>query len=188
MAAEMIMGLAVAFLVASWLRGSDPATREVLAMTRAGAVTALGAFVLAFVVKFVAAIPCGLGLVYVVPVLSLLAPIVAMEGESASASLTRCFRLGGRRWGPLLAITCLWVLVGACVSGALQAALATIRLFLPETPALGVVTLAVEILASTFVTVISVSVTVLAYLDARVRTEGFDLALELPRLFPAQGS
>lgn len=183
MVAEMVMGVAVAHMVGSWLAGSDPTARQALGFVRTRTVTLLGAFMLAFMVKALGAVPCGIGLVILVPMLSLLAPVVAVEGSPASASFSRAFALGKRRWGPLLGITCLWLIIRLLLSLAQLGIQSVLSAFVPSGAAFDIVSLSISISMTTFLTVVSVAVSVLAYFDARIRTEGFDLAMTIPTVF-----
>ncbi len=183
MAAEMMMGVAIAHLVGSWLVGADPTPRDVLGVVRSRLGVASGAFVLALLAKLAGLMVCGIGLLYVVPLLSLLAPVVAVEGSGTSASLSRALQLGRRRWGALAGITVGWVVIWACITVAEQIAVAVVQSFLPGGRLVTVGELALSVLTMTFLRLISVAVSVAAYVDARVRTEGFDLALSMPRVF-----
>lgn len=187
MVASMLMGVAVTHLVTGWLAGADPTLRETLGVLRSRAGVTAGAFVLAFLAKIgIALVTCTLGLLWLLPALSVLAPVIAAEGTGARASLGRAFRLTHRRFWPVLGVSALWAMASSLVTWVGQGAVG----FLTEVVGASLRTTLVamhmvEAFASGFLLVVQVAVTVLVYLDLRVRTEGLDLELELSERFAA---
>lgn len=184
MLATMVMGVAVTHLVSAWLVGRDPSATDTLRFVRVKLPTIVVAFALAMVIKVVAAIPCGLGLVYVLPALSVLAPVIAAEGASATEAIGRSFKLVRRRFGPVLGVTVLWWAASALMSTAASAAAAAVG-GLATNSAAGVQwgVQSMNVVATVVLTVVLASVTALVYIDLRVRTEGLDLELESAKRF-----
>ena len=185
MLATMLLGVAVSHLVGAWLMGGDPGPADTLRFLRSRLVTALGAFVLAFLLKVAGALACGLGLLYVIPVLSVLAPVVGVEQARAAASLSRTMALARRRLAPLMGISALWAITSWVVSGAAAGAAGAIAALLGGLDSFAIVVQIVSLVATVALMAVQVSVTALVYIDLRVRTEGLDLHLESTERFDA---
>jgi len=191
----MVLAVAVSHLVVSWATGSDPGPRAVLVVAVRRLPVAIGAWTLAALAKVVSALPCYLGLIYTLPVLSLLGPVVAAEGIGPIRSLRRAVALGRRRFGSLLGLSVLATVVSSVVSWGLTAMAAGIAfavlggdLTSGETPDhLWLVIQSVQVVANILLSVVLVGATALAYVDARVRTEALDLELEVGERFGRVG-
>jgi len=188
MLATMLMGVAMTHLVTGWLAGADPSPRETLVFVRSRLLVAIGAFVLALLLKSLGLVTCGLGLVYLVPSLSVLAPIVAAEGVGPGTAISRSFSLTKRRFWPVFGVVVLWAIASSIVASSAQGAAAVVGgLVTSSIDGVAIGVQVVTVVSTVVLTVVQVSVTVLLYIDLRVRTEGLDLDLEATERFGAVG-
>ena len=186
MVATMLMGVAVTHLVTGWMVGQDPSPADTLRFVRSVLPRALGAFLLVALLKAIGAIPCGLGLVYLIPSLSILAPVVAAEGAGVIESIRRSFRLSRRRFGTVFGVVVLWWLASSLVGFATGLAAASVGgLATGSERGVATVVQSADVVATIVLAVVQVAVTVLLYIDLRVRTEGLDLDLEATERFGA---
>ncbi|MEZ5323230.1 MAG: hypothetical protein R2698_14390 [Microthrixaceae bacterium] len=180
--ASMLMGVAVTRLVMGWTVLEDPDTVTLLAHTWKRLPVAVGAWLSTIPMKAVAAAACWVPLVVVIPVLSALGPVVAMEGLGPWRSLRRAAHLGRRRFGAFL---------GTCLSAALVGQLVVwvvgwLAWRIADTLRPGTATIAFAAAASlTWLVTMTgqVVATALLYLDSRVRLEGYDLEIEANERF-----
>ena len=186
MVAQMLVAVALTHLVGGWLVGSDLSASECLRFTLRRGPVAIAAFFIALLIKVVAAIPCALGLLYVIPALAVLAPVVAAEPGGPVAAVRRTMSLGRRRLGAILGISLLWWVVSLAVTAGAKLAAAVLGAYLKGSVTGAEIGLgAISVFTSIFLLVVQVCVTVLLYVDLRVRTEGLDLEVDLPAVLPA---
>ena len=184
--ATMLLGVAIGFLVSGWLVGADPTPADTFRFLRSRLVVALGAFVVALLLKVAGLVACGVGILFVVPVLSVLAPVVAAEGLGIVESVRRTIALARRRIGAVFGVGLLWALSSWLVSAAAAGAAAVVgELATGSTDGADIAVQAVNVVGTVVLTVVQVAVTVLVYVDLRVRTEGLDLELESMERFRA---
>lgn len=184
MLATMYTGVAVAHLVSSWLAGNDPTPADVFTFLRSRLLPATGAWLLALLLKVIAGALCGFGLLYAVPMLSVLAPVIAVERLSPAASLSRSRSLVGAQYSTAFGVMFGWALASWILTTLAQAATGTVaELTTSSLWAVLLVVHVVTVLATVALTVVQVAVTVLFYVDLRVRTEGLDLDLQIPDRF-----
>jgi hypothetical protein len=175
-ASLFFLGAALARLITAWYAGGDLTAKEALAAAFRRTPALLAAFALLLPVKVVAGLMCYLPVLVVVPLFSVTAPAMIIEGLGPIAGPKRSWQLVSRRfWWCVLTI--LVATVGTSImSTALTAIPTALTLLLPN-PAqwivLGLIRSAVAVLLITTLT----SVSVLLYLDLRIRTEGLDLEL-----------
>lgn len=179
MLATMLLGVAVTHLVMGWLVGADPTPGETLRFVRGRLPTTILAFGLASLLKLAAALPCFLGLLYVLPALSVLAPVIAAEGVGATEAIVRSLRLTRRCFWPAFGVAILWFLTSSVLSTAAGGAAAVVGgLVTGSTRGVEIGVQAIDVVGTVVLTVVQVAVTALLYVDLRVRTEGLDLELE----------
>lgn len=183
--ASMLLGVSVTHLLGGWLVGNDPDPVDTLRFTARRAPVAIAAFAMVFAVKAVVGlVSCSIGLIYIVPALSVLAPVVAAEQAGPVAAISRTFRLTRRRIGAVIGVSMLWILASTMVTSGLQLAAAAIGAAVARTPE-GIETgvQAATVAGGVVLLVVQVAVTALVYFDLRVRTEGLDLQLEARERF-----
>ena len=182
----MLLGVAIGFLVSGWLVGADPTPADAFRFLRSRLGVALGAFVVALLLKVAGLVACGVGILFAVPVLSVLAPVVAAEGLGIVESVRRTIRLARRRLGAVFGVGVLWAVSSSLVSAAAAGAAALVgELATGSTDGAEIAVQAVNVIGTVVLTVVQVAVTVLVYVDLRVRTEGLDLELESMERFRA---
>lgn len=171
---EMLFGVGLATLVRHWLEGTDASAATVLRATGRRLPVIGLAWLAALVVKAMGLLICGVGLLLVLPHLSILAPVMAFERGNVVSWIRRSRQLVNRSaeralfltvMAPLLSFGLLWSLERGAGQG-----FGDLQQF---TTGMGVVVTLVLVVART-------SAMVLYYLDIRVRTEGLDLALRAP--------
>lgn len=184
--AQMLIGVAVAGIVTRWLVGSDPDIGEGFATLRRRGLVAVGAWGLALLVKVaLSVVTCGLGVLVIVPMLSLLAPVIGCETGGVD-SFRRAIRLGRRRLDALIGLSILWLVVGGAISFVTWSVSQLLGELLSSRPAWASVSVQmIGVVISLFASTVQASVMALTYLDVRVRTEGLDLVLDLPNTFGA---
>jgi hypothetical protein len=186
--ASMLMGFLMAVFVGAWLVGVDVSVGAALARLRQRGGTVIGAYLLAMLLKVCAGVACGVGLAFVVPVLGILGPVLAMEDHSAVDSVRRAFRLGRPRWMALLGLSLLWLVVANVLSAAPPVAASLMRSLLGDDTAWAVVVgESVSMAFSVLLLCVQAAVAALLYVDLRVRREGLDLALAASEAFDDLG-
>lgn len=176
--AHTFLAVAVGHLVAGWLTGSDPTRREALSHVLRRTPAVLVAWMSVSAIKAVSFVPCGVGVVFVVPLFALLGPVLGAERLGPLGSVNRAFTLGKATYWRLVAISIGFGVVSGTVRLALEFAPAALGSILGIGPGAGlVVSTVVQIVASVVLAIVLVGTTTLTYLDARVRIEGLDLEL-----------
>ena len=160
------LGVALTHLVLGWRQGVDRGALECLTFTMRKSHIILAVFVLSKVIQVVT-------LLLTTPMLMLLAPIIAAEGLGPLAAITRAFQLGRRRYGHLLGLLLLIVLINFLLTYALLGI-----------PVLGAFLLgdwgwiaffALGSIGTTVLTILGTGAAVLAYFETRDRVEGDDI-------------
>ena len=181
--ARLLLGVGIAHMVTSWMLGSDPTVRETLRHIAGRLPVALAAWLVLAPLKIASAFVCGLGLIYTLPVFAVLAPVVSIEGMGPFRSIARTHRLSLRRFGPVLGIWALWMLV-AMGTGAASSLIVTLVGYLANGLGWGwVISGSVSVALNSVWVAVEVAVWVLAYVDIRVRTEGIDIGFEVIEQF-----
>lgn len=184
MASIALVGVAVSHLAAGWILGGEPTIRSALrlAVRRSGVVVAALAATLPLRLVGVAA--CFIGLAFVVTWLLMVSPVIALEGVGPIEAIKRSARLANRRFGTTLAVVIFGALIVQVASGVMGAILGGVIAGLAGTGPLLVLGAGVLGLFLTLVfTPLHASWAVLAYFDARVRTEGIDMELGMVDVF-----
>ena len=184
--AAQLAAAAVVHLVTAERLGNELAGRAALAL----GLRRLWAIGLAWVIGHVV---MGVSAVTVVGPFAVLAlflvttPAIAVEGLGPIAGLRRAARLARRRFWPLLGVA----LASGLVATLLGLALAALPIILSSVGATQRWRWLLSALATELQLLVSVPLTAtaatLAYLDARVRTEGLDLQIDADRAFAAPG-
>lgn len=177
----MLVCAGLTHLVGAWYAGEDRSLADVFRFVG----TRVGPIVLAWLLVHLAEL--GFAVLLLVPALVpmawflVAAPVVAGEGLGAWKALGRSRRLTSRRFLPVLGTGVLVAIVDALLGLALGAvADVYFALDLPY----GLVVRTALAIATQLVTVPFVAgAAVLVHLDLRVRTEGLDIALAVPRRF-----
>lgn len=175
--AVFFLGAALTHLVTQWYVGGDPSAGESLRVAFRRGWSIVAAWGVLLVVKFAAAIPCYLGLVFVIPLFSLTAPVMIAEGTGPIASAKRSWQLVSRRLWRNIGVVALVVVVEYVLHQALALLPTALAVALPspfDWITLGVTTSLVSLLTTSAL----VSASVLLYLDMRIRTEGLDLEID----------
>lgn len=182
--ALFFLGAALTHLVTAWYTGTDPTAGDALrvAFRRAGPL--IGAWALLLPAKFVAAIPCYLGLIFIVPLFSLTAPVIVAEGLGPVEAAKRSWQLVSRRLWPCIGIVLLATLVQYTLTRVLMVVPTLLAGALPS-PFNWITVAVVSSLVSMITASALVAASVLLYVDLRIRTEGLDLELDLVDAFPA---
>lgn len=184
--AQMLMGVAAAHLVTSWLMGRDPSAGETLRFVARRTPVAIGALFLATLIKATSIVTCGLALAYLVPLFAVLAPVVAAEPVSAADAIRRTVKLSRPRIGPIMGICLLWWVVSSLLTGGAGLLGALITQWFDADSDIGTyIGQGVAVATTVTMLVVQVAVTALVYVDLRVRGEGLDLELEMMERFVA---
>lgn len=176
------LGAAIARLVSSWYAGGDLSAREAVTAAFRKAPALLGAFALLLPVKVLAALPCGLGLPFVIPLVMVTVPAIMIEDLGPIAGIKRAFALARRRYWPCVGVWAIALVVELTVNLALGILPELLSAVLPEAIA-PIVQAAGTVFAAFVSTPFVVGVAMLLYLDLRVRTEALDLELEATTAF-----
>lgn len=166
----------IARLVRGWSLGVDTPAGELLRAAGRSWWALLASFVVVHLAEFASMGACGIGIVFVMPLFAMTAPVIGAEGAGPMAAISRSCSLAGRRYWPVVGLSWLigvvsWLLTNAL--GGLPQALVAYAGTDVAWPALA----AGNILGSMVTTPFVAAATVLLYLDLRVRTEGLDLEL-----------
>lgn len=160
------LGVALTYLVLGWKRGIDRTAGECIVLTLKKTHVIVTVFVLSKVIQLVT-------LLFTTPMLMLLAPIIAAEGLGPLKAIRRSFSLGKRRYGQLVGLLLLIVLINLLLTYALLG-VPIVGAFL-----LGdwgwVAFFALGSVGTTVLNVLATGAAVLAYFEVRNRVEGADL-------------
>jgi hypothetical protein len=176
------VGAAIAVLVSSWYAGGDLTARQAVGAALRRAPALLGAFAVLLPIKIATLLTCGVAIPFVVPLLMVTAPAIAIEGLGPIAGPMRSFRLAKRRYWPCIGIWCLALVIELTVNIALSLVPALVSSIVPG-PLAPVVAAAGTVFGAFVTAPFVVGVCVLLYLDLRVRTEGLDLELDADAVF-----
>lgn len=181
----IFVAAALVRLVGAWHVGRDVGLGDLLRGSLPLAWPLLASWLLVHLAEGVGALLCGFPALAVMTWFLVTAPVIGAEGLGPIQAMRRSARLVGRRFWPVMGLTLLSGLVAALFGYALGLVPTVVSLLL-GTDGLGwVLTAASGTLTSLVTTPIVAGVTVLIYLDLRVRTEGLDLELEAAHAFPA---
>ncbi len=170
------LGGALGRLVSAWYAGGDLTAGQALAAAFRRTPALMAAFAMLLPVKVVSAMLCYLPVIPTVTLFSLTAPAIVIEGLGPFAGARRSWQLIARRFWPSLGIIVAATLGSSILSSVLTVLPTLFALLLPNPGQWIVLGLARAAVALVIVTTL-VSVSVLLYMDLRIRTEGLDLEL-----------
>lgn len=185
MVALVFVAAALARLVSAWHVGHDLSLGTLLRGSVTRAWPLLAAFVLVHALEAVSVIGFGVLPLAVMTWFLVTAPIIGAEGLGPIKAMRRSARLVARRFWMVLGLALLSVLVETLFElaiGLLPSALST---YLGTDGVGWVLSAAIGILTQLITMPVVAGITVLIYLDLRVRTEGLDLELAAIEAFPA---
>lgn len=170
-------------LVAAWHVGRDLTLRELLRGTAPMAGPLLGSWLLVHLAEGLGLLLCGFPALIVMTMFLVTAPVIGAEGLGPVAAMRRSSRLVRRRFWPVMGLTILSSIV-AMLFGYALGLVPTLLALVVGTAGYGwLLTAASGILTALITTPIVAGITVLIYLDLRVRTEGLDLELDAAAAF-----
>ena len=184
--ALVCVAAALAHLITQWMMGRDPAAGELLGVVGRRAWPLLASFVLVKLAEGAGAFGCYIGIVFVMALFLVVAPVIAVEGLGPLAAMGRSVRLIRPRYFPALGVALVMAIVSELLSLALSAlpqVLASWIGFERGWPLLALGSIVSELIVLPFVA----AATVLLYLDLRVRTEGLDIEMAAGRVLDRAG-
>jgi hypothetical protein len=185
MIALVFVAAAIARLVSAWHVDHDLTLSELLRETLRRAWPLLAAWVLVHVLETVSIIGFGILPLAVMTWFLVTAPVIGAEGVGPIQAMRRSARLVSRRFWRVLGLALLSVLVEWLFETAIGLLPSLFALFLGTEGIGWVLSAAVTILTQLITVPVVAGITVLIYLDLRVRTEGLDLELAAIEAFPA---
>ncbi len=185
MVALVFVAAALARLVSAWHVGHDISLGALLRGTLSRAWPLLAAWVLVHVLEAVSIIGFGVLPLAVMTWFLVTAPVIGAEGLGPIAAMRRSARLVSRRFWMVLGLALLGLLVETLFESAIGL-LPTLLWLVLGTGGVGWVLPAVTGIVTQLITMpVVAGITVLIYLDLRVRTEGLDLELDAVEAFPS---
>ncbi len=184
MIALVFVAAAMARLVSAWHVGHDLTLRELLRGSVTRAWPLLAAWTMVHLLELVSVLGLGILPLAVMTWFLVTAPIIGAEGIGPVAAMRRSARLVNRRFWMVLGLALLSVLVELLFETALSV-LPTLLTSLLGTDGIAWVLTGALMIFTQLVTIpVVAGITVLIYLDLRVRTEGLDLELDAIEAFP----
>ena len=123
---EMLFGVGLSTLVRHWVEGTDATAGSVLRTTGRRLPVILSVWLVALVVKAAGLALCGVGILLVLPHLSILAQVMSFERGNVASWISRSRQLVNRAseralfltlMAPLLSFGALWTLLAGAVGG-----------------------------------------------------------------------
>ena len=170
------LGGALGRLVTAWYAGSDLTAGEALSASFRRTPALVGAFLLLLVPKLVGFCICYVPGVLAVTLFALTAPALVVEGLGPIGAAQRSWRLVASRFWPCVGIIVLATL-GAQLLTAVMGIIPTLVASALPSPLDWIATAAVSSAVAMIVITALVSLSVLLYIDLRIRTEGLDIEL-----------
>ncbi|HEY8526825.1 MAG TPA: hypothetical protein VIL48_17775 [Acidimicrobiales bacterium] len=176
----------LAHLVAGWVVGRDAPVREMLGVVGRRWWPLLATFVVVHLAEAGGAIACYIGILFVMPLFVVVAPVIGAEEATTVQALSRATRLVRTRYFPVMGVAVLMGIVSIVLGYALASVPQVAALAIGAEsgwPLLALAGILSEVVTTPFVA----AGTVLLYLDLRVRNEGLDIEiaarqlLDLPR-------
>jgi hypothetical protein len=180
--ATFVIGVALARMVMGWYDGRESTAVRAVgeALRRAPAI--LGAFLVLLIPK-VAGIAAFLVPAWILfPFLLLVAPVIAFEDAGPFRAIKRSFALVGKRYFRVLAIWSIWLIAERVISFALVLLVEFVSSFTPDD--VDAILMPAGWAFAAFITAPAVAgMSVIIYLDMRVRSEAMDLEREVTEAF-----
>ncbi len=178
--ALVCVAAAIGHLVGQWVMGRDAPAGEMAGIIRRRWWALLGSFVVVKLAEAVSVLGCYIGLLFVLPLFVVVAPVIGVEGGGGMDAIRRSVRLVRPRYFPVMGVALLMALVSTLLGLALSALPQAIVAWSGDWwPLLAVGGIVSEIVVMPFVA----AATVLLYFDLRVRTEGLDIEMAAGRAF-----
>lgn len=171
-------------LVGAWHVGRDVGLGELLRGVGPLAVPLLASWFLVHIIEGIGLLLCGLPGLAAMNWFLVTAPVVGAERLGPVKAMRRSARLVSRRFWPVLGLTLLSSLVAMLFGYALGLVPTTLALVLGTDGYGWLLTAAAGTLTSLVTMPVVAGITVLIYLDLRVRTEGLDIELDMAEAFP----
>ena len=185
MLALVVVAAAIARLVSAWYVGNDLTTAQLLRGTVPIAWALLASCFLVHVLEAVSILGLGVLPLAVMTWFLVTAPVIGAERIGPIAAMRRSARLVSRRFWNVLGAALLAFLVETLFVYAISLVPWVASLFLGTEGVAWVIPAAAGLVSQLITMPFVASVTVLIYLDLRVRTEGLDLELRAGEAFPA---
>jgi hypothetical protein len=176
------MGGALGRLVTAWYAGGRLTAGEALGAAFRRTPAILVAFVVLLVAKMVGTCGFYVGMPVLVALFSLTAPVLVVENLGPFAAARRSWQLIGRRFWPCLGIVVLAAMGSSLLTAVIGGVPSVLAGLLPA-PFNWLANAALAAGVSMIVTTALVSVSVLMYIDLRIRTEGLDIELGATEAF-----
>lgn len=186
MIALVFVAAALARLVSAWHVGSDLSLGELLRGSLPRAWALLASWVLVHVLEAVSVIGLGLLPFAVMTWFLVTAPVIGAERLGPIAAMRRSARLVSRRFWPVLGLALLSFLVESLFESAIGLLPSFLSAFLGTEGIAWLLPAVAGILTLLVTMPVVAGITVLIYLDLRVRTEGLDLELDALEAFPSR--
>jgi hypothetical protein len=174
--ALVYVAAAIAHLVSQWIMGRDAPAGEMLRVAGRRSWALLGSFVIVKLAETAGVFACYIGLLFVMPLFVVVAPVIGIEGGGPVAAVARSVRLIRSRYFPTMGVALLMGIVALLLGNALAAlpqGLAAWVGYEDGWPLLALGSILAQVVVLPFVA----AATVLLYFDLRVRTEGLDLEM-----------
>ena len=185
MLALVVVASAIARLVSAWYVGNDLTTGQLLRGTLPIAWALFASCVLVHLLEAVSILGLGILPLAVMTWFLVTAPVIGAERVGPIDAMRRSARLVSRRFWNVLGAALLGYLVELLFVYAIGLVPLLASLFLGTEGIGWVIPAAVGLVTQLITMPFVASVTVLIYLDLRVRTEGLDLELRAGEAFPA---
>ena len=177
MIALVIVAAALARLVSAWYVGRDLTTGELLRGTLPLLWALVASCVLVHVLELVSVIGFGILPIAVMNWFLLTAPVIGAERTGPIQAMRRSARLVNRRFWPVLGAVILGVLVETLFTYAIGGLPMVFSIFIGTEGIAWVLPAVAGVLIELVTMPLVAGITVLIYLDLRVRTEGLDLEM-----------
>ena len=180
--ALVYVAAAIAHLVSQWIMGRDAPAGEMLRVAGRRSWALLASFVIVKLAEIASVFACYIGLLFVMPLFVVVAPVIGVEGGGPGAAVARSVRLIRARYFPVMGVALLMGIVAALLGNALSAlpqGLAAWVGYADGWPLLALGSILAQVVVLPFVA----AATTLLYFDLRVRTEGLDLEMAAADLF-----
>ena len=176
------LGGALGRLVTAWYTGGDISAGEALGAAFRRTPALVAAFLVLLPLKFAGLIACYVGVIVPVTLFSLTAPVLVVEGVGPVQAARRSWRLIARRFWFCVGLVLLGVIGSGLLTNLLGGVPSYFASLLPR-PFDWLTAAAISTAVLMVVTTALVSMSVLLYLDLRIRTEGLDIELEATDAF-----
>jgi hypothetical protein len=185
MVALVFVAAALARLVSAWHVGHDLSLGALLRGSLTRAWPLLASFVLVHLLEAMAIIGFGVLPLAVMTWFLVTAPVIGAEGLGPVKAMRRSARLTSRRFWMVLGLALLSFLVENLFEAAIGLLPTILSLYIGTGGVAWVFPALIGIVTQLITMPVVAGITVLVYLDLRVRTEGLDLELEATEAFPA---